>query len=54
MRYVKNEIDFEQYRCKEIEVFQYKGNFEEGNVPKWVADALNNVEAKEQTKALKI
>lgn len=44
MRYVKNEMDFEQYRCKEIEVFQYKGNFEEGNVPKWVADALNNGE----------
>lgn len=44
MRYVKNEIDFEQYRCKEIEVFQYKGNLEDENVPEWVINALINDE----------
>ena len=33
MRYFKNEIDFEKYRCKEIAVFQYKGNLEKGDIP---------------------
>lgn len=42
MKYFKNEIDFEQCRCKEIEVFQYKGNLEKDNVPEWVTNALIN------------
>ena len=43
MRYRKNEIDFDKCRCKEIEVFQYQGNFD-NDTPEWITKALNNGE----------
>lgn len=41
-RYVRNKIDFEKCRCKEIEVFQYNGSLKGDGVPQWVINALDN------------
>jgi len=39
-RYKKNEKDYEQFRYKEIEVFQYNGSLDSEDVPKWVKEAF--------------
>lgn len=44
MRYKKNPKDIENWRCREIEVFQYDGNLDGENVPGWVKEALNSGE----------
>ena len=43
-KYIKNQKDYEQYKRKEIDVWQYNGRFDAEDTPDWVLEALESGE----------